>query len=857
LGKHRGLLRDWTSGCMPVYNKRGKEVGEGDMHKSSLLARGIEKGFDGVQALKGVEIELIAGEIHGLVGENGAGKSTLIKIIGGALQADKGEIILDGSPIHFKSPRDSMRHGIVVIHQDPPFFHRLSVMENILMGHLPSRLGLIRWEEARRGAESILEGLGISLPLNSPLEDLSAAQRQLVAIAYALSLKAKWLILDEPTSSLSISETNRLFEVLRILRDQGMGLLFVSHRLEEVMELCDRITVLRDGMKCATLHAGEAKRDILISLMVGDERIRGLGKEGIRKGEGETGKKMPILRLHGIKSGDEVNGVDLEVMAGEILGLFGLVGSGRSELAQAIVGLRKIEEGHLEWKGRALWFKSPRDAMEAGIAYLPEDRLRHGLLLSRNIRENIGLPILQRISGGGVVKVKEERRISQEYVRDLRIVARTVEQPVSQLSGGNQQKVVLAKWLPTNPELLILDEPTHGVDVATKAEIHTMIQGLKDRGKSILLISSELPELISLSDRIAVMRDGKVVGEFSPDQPQDLMLSAAFGEMRERKEGGRREEGKRWRKGRELSILLFIAALSLMVGIRNIGFVSPGHWLDMLSEAAPTLLAAGAMAAIIISGNLDLSVGSMLGACAMAAGKAAKEGIPIPLAMAIAPILGSMIGLTNGLLTVKLGIPSVVVTLGMLGIIRGAMLIFTKGYWVVGLPEGFRWIGTGKLLGIPMPVIVSGIFLLVLWILLRHSIWGRELYAMGCNQAAARLVGIPIGRRTIEVFALGGALTGFAALIYAARFPVIQSETGKGFELTVITAAVLGGVNIFGGAGSAIGAALGAFAVTVLHSALTFLHMPGEWDLFALGGLILISIAADSILPSARGGGRG
>jgi ribose transport system ATP-binding protein/rhamnose transport system ATP-binding protein len=685
---------------------------------------------------------------------------------------------------------------------------------------------------------------------------LSAAQQQLVALARALSLQAKWLILDEPTASLSRSEVERLFAILSQLKAQGVGILFVSHRLEEVLEISDRVTVLRDGEKIATLPTHQVNREKLIELMVGTVPTEAAEK---RTGKIEPKSSPVLLQLRNLSVNGFANEVSITVRQGEIVGLFGLVGAGRSELAQAIVGLRKVSNGQIFWKGKQVRFTSPQDALKAGIAYLPEDRLRQSLLQVRSVRENISLPNLRKFSRLGVVDEGAERETVQKQAEALRVRMATIEQPVRELSGGNQQKVALAKWLLANPELFILDEPTHGIDVATKAEIHRLIADWKRQGKTVLLISSELEELQQLCDRIVVMRQGKIVGEFEPTAPQTQILEAAFGRVEFKAEGKPVSEGRIWRIGwmrffsRELSLLLFIALVALVVGMKNRAFVTGEHWLTLVQESAPMLIGASAIAMVILSGNLDLSVGSVLGACAMAAGHAAKAGLPLPVVILLALGLGAAIGAFNGLLVTRLSIPSIIVTLGMMGIVRGTMIVLTKGYWVIGLPESFRWLGTGKLLSVPVPIWVSLTTLLLVWFLLRQTNWGRDLYAIGNNLEAARLAGIPVRKRLFSVFVACGLLIGLAALVYAARFPVVQSETGKGFELDVITAAVFGGVNIFGGAGSVIGAALGAFAVTVLHSALTFMQLAGEWDKFALGGLILLSVVIDSVRQRRQG----
>jgi ribose transport system ATP-binding protein/rhamnose transport system ATP-binding protein len=822
----------------------------------TLTLKGIRKSFAGVHALKGVDFDLRSGEIHALVGENGAGKSTLIKIAGGVFPPDDGFILLDGKPVRFADPRDAQQHGIIVIHQTPTLCQHLSVAENILLGNLPNSFGIVRWREAFQRASELLAQLGVSLPLNEPVRNLSAAQQQLVALARALSLQAKWLILDEPTASLSRSEVERLFAILKQMKAQSVGILFVSHRLEEVLEISDRVTVLRDGEKIATLLTSQVSRERLIELMVGTAPTE-IAKKQV--GKVETQSSPVLLQLRNVSVNGFASEVNITIRQGEIVGLFGLVGAGRSELAQAIVGLRKISNGQVSWKGKQVMFASPQDALKAGIVYLPEDRLRQSLLQVRSVRENMSLPNLHKFSRLGIVDERVERETVQKQAEALRVKMATVEQPVRELSGGNQQRVALAKWLLANPELLILDEPTHGIDVATKAEIHRLITDWKRQGKTILLISSELEELQQLCDRIVVVRQGRIVGEFEPNAPQTQILEAAFGRVEVKTEGKPFSEGRIGRVGwmkffsREVSLLLFIALVALIVGVKNRAFVTGEHWLTLVQESAPMLIGASAIAMVILSGNLDLSVGSVLGACAMAAGHAAKAGLSLPAVILLALGLGAAIGAFNGSLVTRFSIPSIIVTLGMMGIVRGTMIVLTKGYWVIGLPESFRWLGTGKLLGIPVPIWISLTTLLLVWFLLRQTNWGRDLYAIGNNPEAARLAGIPVRKRLFSVFVACGLLIGLAALVYAARFPVVQSETGKGFELDVITAAVFGGVNIFGGAGSVIGAALGAFAVTVLHSALTFMQLAGEWDKFALGGLILLSVVIDSIRQRRQG----
>jgi len=372
----------------------------------TLTLKGIRKSFAGVHALKGVDFDLRSGEIHALVGENGAGKSTLIKIAGGVFPPDDGFILLDGKPVRFADPRDAQQHGIIVIHQTPTLCQHLSVAENILLGNLPNSFGIVRWREAFQRASELLAQLGVSLPLNEPVRNLSAAQQQLVALARALSLQAKWLILDEPTASLSRSEVERLFAILKQMKAQSVGILFVSHRLEEVLEISDRVTVLRDGEKIATLLTSQVSRERLIELMVGTAPTE-IAKKQV--GKVETQSSPVLLQLRNVSVNGFASEVNITIRQGEIVGLFGLVGAGRSELAQAIVGLRKISNGQVSWKGKQVMFASPQDALKAGIVYLPEDRLRQSLLQVRSVRENMSLPNLHKFSRLGIVDERVER----------------------------------------------------------------------------------------------------------------------------------------------------------------------------------------------------------------------------------------------------------------------------------------------------------------------------------------------------------------------------------------------------------------------------------------------------------------
>jgi rhamnose transport system ATP-binding protein len=488
-----------------------------------VALEGISKAFPGVQALTNVRFDVRAGEVHALLGENGAGKSTLIKIIAGVYQADAGELRLDGVARIFASPLEAQRAGIATIYQELLLFPELTVAENIFIGHAPrDRAGLIDWSAMRRLAREQLASLGIDdLDVSETIGALSIGNRQRVEIAKALSQNARVLIMDEPTAALAERDVARLFAIVRLLRARGVGIVYISHRLEEIFLLADRVTVFRDGVHVATKEVAETDRDDLIQMMVGRRIEQLFPKEPARIG-------APILELRNIVRLPATRSVSLVLRAGEIVGLAGLVGSGRSELAQTIFGITPAASGEILLDGRRVVIRTPRTAKRLGIAYLPEDRGSQGLVRALAIGANISLAVLRRLARGPFLDGGRERRLAEESVARFAIRASGIRQVVNTLSGGNQQKVVVAKWLATRPRVLILDEPTRGIDVGAKAEVHRMMSELAGQGLAILMISSELPEIMGMSDRVLVMREGRIAGEFLRAEATQERLVAAM-----------------------------------------------------------------------------------------------------------------------------------------------------------------------------------------------------------------------------------------------------------------------------------------------------------------------------------------
>jgi ABC-type sugar transport system ATPase subunit len=491
-----------------------------------LAARQVSKAFGGVHALRRVDFEVRAGEVHALVGQNGAGKSTLIRILSGALSPDAGEIVYEGRAVELSSPRAAQDMGVATVYQDPLVYPDLNVVENIFMGReLRDRFGQIDWGAEHARAVQIFAELGVTPSfLPEPIGRLSIGLQQLVLIAKALSYASKVIILDEPTAILTQGETERLFSVVRRLRDARLGVIYISHRLEELPLIADRVTVIRDGEVRGTLPVREASRDRLIELMAGQ-----VGRAA-RDSRPETG--AVVLAVRNLTVPPRVTDVSFEVRRGEVLGMFGLVGSGRTDIAHALFGITRPVRGRILLDGREASPASPADALARGIAYLPEDRKAQGLFLRLPVRAELSVAILRWLRRAlGLVNRPQEERVGRELVAALAIRTPSLESPASALSGGNQQKVLLGRWLARQPTVLILDEPTRGVDVAAKEEIHDRIFRLAASGVAVIVISSELPEIIKVSDRILVMHEGRVTAIVDRSgATSEALLRAATGE---------------------------------------------------------------------------------------------------------------------------------------------------------------------------------------------------------------------------------------------------------------------------------------------------------------------------------------
>jgi ABC-type sugar transport system ATPase subunit/ribose/xylose/arabinose/galactoside ABC-type transport system permease subunit len=776
-----------------------------------LELRGVSRSFPGVAALVDVSFDLRPGEVHAVVGENGAGKSTLINLVSGVLRPDSGTILLAGEPVELSSPVTARRHGIVTVHQEAEFFATLSVAENMALA-----VGLPRWggvfvdrRAVARDARRVVTHLGEAIDVARPAGRLTVAQRHLVQVATAVEEQARIVILDEPTSALSAAESHWLFEQIERLRRAGVGIVYISHRQDEIFRLADRITVLRDGTR---VWSG-AKADVTPAQLV--ERM--VGREGVDLAATRTKRAVksaapPRMAVRNLSSADgRVRDVSLAVHAGEIVGVYGLVGAGRTELAHLLFGLAAPSEGEIQIDGRAVHIRSTDDAVQAGIAYLPEDRLRQGICRDLSVRDNTVLATLARWQRGPLSSAARERGAATEQLATLGVRYRDLEQPVGDLSGGNQQKVVLARWLLIRPRVLVLDEPTRGVDVRSKAEIHRLLADCAAAGCALLLISSDLPEVLANSDRVLVFRDGQVAAEFRPNQctpaevaraalppdaapalttvePSELGATAGLpssAKLETAAHSTKRTPRRRFASS-ELGLAVAVAALAMALAATTENFATADNLRGLATGAAVWTILALAAAPVIIAGGIDISIGAIFALAAAVGGLVMQlDGPPlvmVPAGIAAGLTVALAAGLTNASLALVGRLHPIVVTLGMMGVYRGLLVQLTGGETIHGMPAAFDALANRRVAGVngSMLVLLAAIGAAHLW--LAHTVAGRHLYAVGASNAAARLFGISRGRAWLVAFGGGALLVGLAGLLQLAQDGSMQSVMGTGYE---------------------------------------------------------------------------
>lgn len=829
-----------------------------------LEMRGITKTFPGVRALDNVHFSCERGEVHALVGENGAGKSTLMKILSGVYPPDAGEIVFKGVPVRLESPHHAQSLGISTIYQEPSLLPYLTVAENIYLGReVTGRLGLIDGAELERRASQLLDRLGAAVDPSSPVVRLSVAQQQIVEIAKALSLQADLILMDEPTAALGEREVEHLFAIVRSLRQDGVTVIYVSHRLDEIFRIADRATVLKDGQVVGTVRTAEVSKADLICMMVG----RPLGEAFPSRGDGRGEK---VLEVRGLTRRGAFRDIRFTLHRGEILGIAGLAGSGRTEIVRALFGADPVDAGEILLHGKPLSLRGSRDAVKAGIGFLTEDRKSEGLVMGLSVRENVALPSLDVWSAWGLVDRARERKAVGDLISGLQVRPPNLQQQVRYLSGGNQQKVVLAKWLATEPDVLLFDEPTRGIDVGAKVEIYALMRRLADEGKAIIMISSELPEVIGMSNRILVLCEGRIVGELAPEDATEekiLALACGLGVEAEPEETeacpsppSEGSTGRPGGKGREFlpslirfmrtnphtatvavyAILVFLVAFGLST---SPAFRTSRNWVNLLRQATSLGLVSIGQTFVILGGGFDVSVSAVITLVSLLSAvlMEGRETMVLP-AVLLSVALGVVYGLVNGLAIVRLQVNPFIATFATMSIGRGLALAYTK-IPVGRIAPGYRFLSDGAIGPFPVPLLLLALALAVSFVVLRRTRFGRYVYAVGGDPEIARWSGIPVPRIRIATYVISGLMAAITGLYLASRMGVGDPAVGPGMEWDAITAVVVGGTSLAGGRGSLAGTLAGVLLLTVISNILNLLNVHTWYQQVIKGLIILFAVA--------------
>jgi galactofuranose transport system ATP-binding protein len=867
-----------------------------------LVMRGIEKRFNGVPALSGASLEVGRGEVHALIGQNGAGKSTMIKILTGYYTKDAGEIWFNGAPFHANSPKNAQAGGISTIYQEINLVPYRSVAENICLGRAPRRFGFLDWPRMHREAEELLAHFKVEIDVRQPLSAYTTAIQQMVAIARAVSFEAKLVIMDEPTSSLDDHEVAVLFDVVRQLKASGVAVIFVSHKLEELYAICDRVTVMRDGrtILSGTL-AGFSKLDLVTTMIgralasAGDEQTA--FRESAHGAEQRAGGRL--LNVRNLSAGRKVTDATLQLSAGEIVGLAGLLGSGRTELARAVFGADRPDGGEMEFDGTAFAPETPAAAIAAGIGFCSEDRKLDGVVPDMSVRENLTLALLPHLAQAGVVDREKQREVVDRFIRRLAIKCSSSDQPVRELSGGNQQKVLLARWLCMNPRLLILDEPTRGIDVGAKAEIQSLIGQLATDGLGVLMISSEMEEILEGSDRVFVLREGKTVANLEREQISEEAIIAAMADGTAALHQGDRpmtaavngitradrtassavptkagepvvppprsdepEPAKvlkvlthptRWswlNQLRRRGTLIALLALIVFNLFFTPHFVSWQTLNVNLTQVCTIVIVAVGMTLVIGTAGIDLSVGSLMAISGALApiiflGKwvPVPLGIGVPLAFIVPIIVTSLFGWFNGWLITRFRIQPIVATLVLFIAGRGIAQVLTNGNLQPFAVPSFQFIGLGRPFGIPFQAFLMVLLVVGAAWVLRQTVFGRQVLAIGGNEEAARLCGIPVNRVKRSVYLISGFCAGIAGLIVIAINSSSDANlVGLGMELDAIAAVAVGGTRLTGGYATVVGTLVGALIIQLVRYTLLANGVPDSVAYVVKGGIIVASV---------------
>jgi len=832
-----------------------------------LEAAGIGMTFPGVRALEDVDFAIERGEVHALVGENGAGKSTLIRILSGEIAGYDGALRLDGQESRFATPGEAIAKGIAVIPQELLLVGPLTASENVCLGHEPrSRFGFLDRAAAAARGTAALSPLGETALEGVPVRELDTGRRQMVAIARALSLDARLVIMDEPTASLGAADVARLEAVVAQLSARGVAVVYVSHRLDEVLRLAGRITVLRDGKRVTTRNASAVTEPELVRLMVGRDIERPPFVPVPYDAEERLRVENLSVRDDRRPGGYRLRDVSFTVRRGEIVGLSGLVGAGRTDLLLALVGaLENRVEGRITIDKQLYTPTTPAAAREAGMVLLPEERGELGLLPHQSVQTNITVGGLDRVTRWGVIHGAAEGTAASDLARQLGVRSASLDVPISTLSGGNQQKAILARCLFASPSLLLLDEPTRGIDLGAKAEIYALIRDLARRGFGIVLCSSELPEILGLAHRMIVFRDGRVTATFDhAEATEERLLAAATGgppggsdtaapvpfQPAAPPAAAPPSRGREWLRRRAgLFGLAAVVVLAIVFSPNRGGrlvFLDIGNLTDILRQVAEKGILAAGMTAVIISGGIDLSVGSVLALTATAAAWLLMHGgFGVAATAAIVLGIGAAVGLLNGLLVSAWRIQPFIVTLATMSAARGVARYVSGGAAIPmafgegGAPASFQALAGPILPFVPAPAVLFLLAVAGIHVMLSYLPFGRYVYAIGDNEAAARLCGLRVGRDKALVYVVCGVLAALAGLVHCAQLEQGNPNDGVAYELDAIAAVVIGGTSLAGGVGTASGTLVGTLIIGVINNSMGLNNIDANLQLILKGAIIL------------------
>ena len=819
-----------------------------------MSLRGVRKAFGAVQALNGVDLEIRSGEIHAIVGENGAGKSTLIAIAAGVLRADSGTVSYDGQEIAKPRAEALRESGVSVTFQHPALAPDLTVLENLQLAS-----GALAERGGRDQAERLLREVATEefwIPIDRRVSELSLAQRHIVELARAIATSPKVLFLDEPTEPFQQAEIRKLFELIASLRSRGVAIVYVSHRLHEVMELADRISVMRDGEIIETQLAGSITEAEIVTLIAG----RPLGQVFPDK---SSAGGVPLLEARAL-SGPGFSNVDFGARAGEIVGLAGVEGEGQREFLRALAGLGERSSGALIVTGRELGSYSAGALRAAGVGFIPDDRHAEGLFLSLSLRENFGIGALARISRAGVIDRSAEMAIGGEISRTLRVKAPSIEASVADLSGGNQQKVLIGREMAAKPTILLVDEPTKGVDVGARAEIYQRLRSLANDGMALVICSSDGIELEGLCDRVVIFARGHVVRELTGADVTDARITEANLTATVSRSVGssdvrRDDTWKRILSSDHFPAVILAALIAIVLAgtaAINPFFLSPFNISSMLAFLAILTFVSLAQIVTVLVGAIDLSVGALAGLTVVLASFLTPDGASTIMVLGgviLILVCTTAFGLLQGWLATKVGIPAIVVTLASFVGLQGVALALrpkAEGMITDALSDVFQF----SLLAIPLCMIVALIVVVALeWTLYRHPL-GRRMRAVGSSPVASQRLGIDRNRHVLLAFGLAGLLTGIGGLMLAGQVGIGSPATGIDYTLMSITAVVLGGASVAGGRGSFFCTLMAAMLVQAISSASSFINSDSSVHYAVLGLVTLLAAIFFSLARLRRGG---